>query len=79
MITYDQILTQALALPVSDRASLIQSLLHSLPDPPNSFSSDEELAAELNRRIEAFEAGDMETVPFEDVIERARERLRQAR
>jgi len=79
MTTAAEILTHALALPPSERAGLAQSLLHSLPDSSTVYRSEAELAAELNRRLEAIEAGTMPTFTAEETLRRAREALERSR
>jgi putative addiction module component (TIGR02574 family) len=75
MTTAAEILTHALALPPRERAELAQSLLHSLPDGPAVYSTEGDLAAELNRRMSAIEAVAMPTFSADGTICRAREAL----
>jgi putative addiction module component (TIGR02574 family) len=79
MTTAAEILNHALALPVSERASIAHSLLQSLPTEPVLYTTEEQMAAELSRRMEAIENGTMETFPFEDTMRRAREALERSR
>jgi hypothetical protein len=59
MINRKQILEQALALPVEDRACLLAALAESLPATnPAGSESASELLEELRRRSAAFRAGE---------------------
>lgn len=80
MPTASEILENALALPVNDRADIAYSLLQSLPPtPPVLYETEEQLAAELNRRMEALENGTMPTFPIEDTLRRAYAALERSR
>lgn len=57
---------EALALPLLDRAALVEKLLASLDQP--DLAIDELWAREAEDRIDAFEAGEMEAIPAEDVF-----------
>jgi len=61
-----QVLNDALALPASERASLIELLLASLdrPDP----TIDALWAREAEERLAAYDAGRMKAVSAEDVF-----------
>jgi putative addiction module component (TIGR02574 family) len=60
------LLESALALPPIERAILVQELLSSLdrPDP----EIDAAWAVEAESRIEAYDAGSLPAVPYEDVL-----------
>ncbi len=80
MSTATEILEHALNLPANDRAEIAYSLLQSLPpQPPVVYETEEQLAAELNRRLEAIENGTMATYPIEDSLRRARAALARSR
>ena len=72
-----EILEKALALPADDRAILVQSLILSLPDAPRVFLTENELADELERRIEETKSGAAPTFDAADTMRRAREALQQ--
>jgi len=62
----------ALDLPAGERAQLAQRLLASLErDPAVEAAWD----AEIQRRIEEFEAGRMESIPAAEVFAEARRRI----
>ena len=63
--TKDQLIENVLALPALDRAHLLDALISSLdrPDP----QIDALWVAEANDRIRAFEAGEMEALPEDEV------------
>lgn len=76
MSTVSEVLESAMALPVSDRASIAFSLLQSLPArEPKVYDNADELAAELNRRLRAIESGEMEAFPIEASLRRVHEAL----
>ena len=79
MSTVAEILGHAMALPPEDRASIAQSLIHSLPGSPRVFATPQELAEELNRRIEETTTGRAPTFDAADTMRRAREAVRQVR
>ena len=62
----------ALALPREERARLAERLIESLDDDP---AVEEAWAAEIKRRLDAIDRGEVEMVPAEDVIAEARRRL----
>lgn len=68
----EEIEALALQLPASDRSHLAERLLDSL-------SEDDEIMAawveEAERRADAHDRGEMETVDFEESIARARARI----
>jgi len=74
-----EILEQALALPANDRASLVQVLIQSLPEAPRIFSTEDELADELERRIEETQSGAAPTFDASETMRRAREAVKQVR
>jgi putative addiction module component (TIGR02574 family) len=79
MSTASEVLASALALPPSERASLVHSLIDSLPAGPRVFTSERELAEELNRRIEETKSSSAPTFDAAETMRRAREAVRQAR
>lgn len=68
-----QLLTAALSMPESDRATLAASLLRSL-DPPDDPGADAAWAAEIQRRVESIDNGTAELRPWDDVIGEMRQR-----
>jgi putative addiction module component (TIGR02574 family) len=77
MSTVDEILNQALALPQSDRAAMAHALIRSLPNPPTMFRTEQDLADELQHRLNAT-APDEALIDMEGTMERARQAIRRA-
>lgn len=72
----DAVLQQALTLTDKDRAFLADALERSLP--PSVFESEEVAAAwseEIDRRIAAYDRGEMETISLEESLREARQVL----
>ena len=69
MPEYQDILTNASQLPISDRLRLIDDLASSVPDdhPPQL---SQEWIAEINRRSEELDAGTVETESWTTIRER---------
>ncbi|HQX51397.1 MAG TPA: addiction module protein [Planctomycetaceae bacterium] len=67
-----QLLTAALSMSESDRATLAASLLRSL-DPPSDPRADAAWAAEIQRRVESIDDGSAELRPWGDVITEMRQ------
>ena len=62
-----QVLRSALALPESDRAEIAASLIHSL-DTETDEGVDGAWAAEIQRRIESIDNGEVNLVPWDEVM-----------
>lgn len=71
--TSQDLLEQLLALPVEARARLAERLLESL-EPPNERNR-ELWAEEAERRIEAYERGEMKAIPGEEVFAKLRSKF----
>ena len=69
----EQILKEALALPLPERAELLERLLGSFQSPPDP-RLDELWAREAEDRLDAFERGELKAVPAEEVFARIRQR-----
>jgi putative addiction module component (TIGR02574 family) len=69
----DDLLKQVLSLPPGERARLAEQLLESL-EPPNERNR-QLWADEAERRLEAYERGDLKSVPAEEVFARLRTRF----
>ena len=67
------ILQSALALPESERAEIAASLIYSL-DMETDEGVDEVWAAEVQRRVESIDKGEVTLIPGDDVIREMRER-----
>lgn len=72
----EQILQSALNLQPGERAEIAATLLRSLDDQADDVL-DPEWADEIKRRIESIDKGEVQLIPWEDVIRSMRERLRQ--
>jgi putative addiction module component (TIGR02574 family) len=72
---FKDIAAAALELPRSSRAELASQLLDSLDD-LSEEESDQLWAAEAERRYAAYQAGDMEAVPADEVLARLRARAK---
>jgi putative addiction module component (TIGR02574 family) len=73
-ISIEQLEEQARALSPDDRAKLAQSLLESLHTPVAEIAA--EWAQEIERRVAAFDRGEIPSYPAEDVFAEARRFLR---
>ena len=65
---------QARALSPDDRAKLAQSILESLHTPIAQIEAA--WAAEIEKRVAAFDRGEMQSYPAEDVFAEARRLMR---
>ncbi len=69
----EQVLKEALALPLQERAELVERLLatfQSAPDP----QLDELWAREAEDRLDAYDRGELKGVPAEEVFDKNKER-----
>jgi putative addiction module component (TIGR02574 family) len=69
----EALLTAALALPPEDRANLAEKLLDSLGEKEQA-EIDAAWAEEAQRRLAAFDRGEMEAIPAEDVFRALKQR-----
>ena len=70
--TTEDILQQLLSLPAETRARLAEQLLESLE--PTDEKIRELWADEAERRLDAFERGEMKAIPAEEVFAKYRDR-----
>jgi putative addiction module component (TIGR02574 family) len=75
MPNYDTLLADATQLPAADRIDLIDAIWETLPRDALPPLSDEWLA-EIQRRSAECDAGDVETIPWEQVKAEALQRLK---
>jgi putative addiction module component (TIGR02574 family) len=68
-----ELIEQAIALPVEERALVVDSLLRSLNSPRSE--TDAQWAKEAERRLAELRSGKVAAVPGEEVFERVRERF----
>jgi putative addiction module component (TIGR02574 family) len=69
MPSYDSLLADASCLPVADRIELVEALWESLPIQASAPISPEQ-RAELNRRLDAYEANPEDVLTWNQVLER---------
>jgi putative addiction module component (TIGR02574 family) len=69
----DQVIEAALALPESERAELVDTLISTFA-PEDAAPLNDAWLAEINRRSDEFDAGGMQTLTWAEVKERARQR-----
>jgi putative addiction module component (TIGR02574 family) len=67
------LITEAVSLPVEERAILVESLLRSLN--PTDAEIDKAWAAEAERRLAEVRAGTMTTIPADEVFADIRSRF----
>jgi putative addiction module component (TIGR02574 family) len=70
----NELIEQATALPVEERALVVDALLRSLNAPQPEV--DAQWATEAKRRLSALRSDKVEAVPGEAVFERVRERFK---
>lgn len=74
MQTLNEIMNAAMALPEDDRVQLVDSLITTL-EPETAAPLDETWLAEIQRRSREYDQGLVQGSPWEQVKERARQRL----
>ena len=70
----EKLVQQALGLPADERAEVAERLLSSLEQPPSAI--DHLWAQEAEARIDAYERGEIEAIPAEDVFNAIKNRKR---
>ena len=65
----EQILKQALALPLQERAELLERLLATFQTPPDPHI-DELWVREAEDRLDAYDRGELKAIPAEEVFNR---------
>lgn len=73
MIKTDELIAEAVSLPVDIRTKIIEELLQSLN--PSRKDIDELWAKEAEKRVEEIKTGKVKTAPGEEVFNRIRDRL----
>jgi putative addiction module component (TIGR02574 family) len=70
--------SEALELPVSERAALAHRLIASLDEGPEDDPTDVELAweGEIRRRLAAYRSGEVQAISSEEVFAKARALLK---
>lgn len=74
MLSYESLLADASRLPVADRIQLVEAVWNSLPEETAAPISAEQ-RAELNRRLDAYEANPEEVLTWDQVLEQLRGRI----
>ena len=72
MIKTDELISEAMSLPVDIRALIVNKLLESLN--PTRKEIDALWAAEAEKRIEEIRTGKVKTIPGEEVFKEIREK-----
>jgi len=75
MLTTNELIDEAISLPVELRAQLVDKLLKSLN--PSQDEIDKLWAVEAERRVAEIESGQVQTTRGEEVFEKLRKRLNQ--
>ena len=75
MLKADELLDEAMSLPIELRAQLIETLLSSLN--PLQKEIDKLWAVEAERRVAEIESGKAKVIPGEQVFNKIRKRLAQ--
>jgi len=70
---FHDVLQSALALSEADRAEIAASLIHSL-DTETDEHADSAWAAEIQRRIESIDKGEVKLIPWDNVMRDMRDR-----
>jgi putative addiction module component (TIGR02574 family) len=73
MISTEELISEAVSLPLDIRLQLVERLLHSLH--PTQKDIDEVWAAEAERRVKEIESGAVKPVPGDEVFRKIRDRL----
>jgi len=73
MLEAEELIKEAVSLPVELRVRLVDELLKSLN--PSQAAIDELWAAEAERRVSEIESGKVKPIPGEQVFEELRKRL----
>ena len=73
MIKTDELISEAISLPVEARILLVNKLLESL-NPPNK-EIDELWAKEAEKRVEDIRTGKVKTIPGEEVFKKIRKKI----
>jgi putative addiction module component (TIGR02574 family) len=77
MADYDSLLSDASQLPLDARIQLIEALWDTVPEGAVPALGDEWLA-EINRRSDEYDAGKVQTIPWEQIRTDALGRLKTA-
>jgi putative addiction module component (TIGR02574 family) len=73
MISTEELISEAVSLPVDIRLQLVERLLQSFN--PSQKDIDEMWAIEAERRVQEIDGGKVKLVPGEEVFKKIRDRL----
>ncbi len=73
MIKTNELISEAISLPVEVRTLLVNKLLESLNPTKNEI--DELWAKEAEKRVEDIKTGKIKTIPGEEVFKKIREKI----
>ena len=73
MISTEELISEAVSLPLDIRLQIVERLLHSLH--PTQKGIDELWAAEAERRVKEIKSGTVKPVPGDEVFRKIRDRL----
>ena len=74
MISKEELISEAISLPIEIRLQLVERLLESLN--PSHKDIDELWAIEAEKRVAEIEKGEVKTVPGEEVFRKLHDRLK---
>jgi len=74
MISKDELISEAISLPIEIRLQVVEKILESLN--PSHKDIDELWAIEAERRVAEIEKGEVETVPGDEVFRKLHDRLK---
>lgn len=74
MISTEELMTEAMSLPVDIRLQLVERLLQSLN--PTEGDIDEMWAVEAERRVDEIQKGEVKLVPGDEVFRKIQDRLK---
>ena len=74
MISKENLISEAISLPIDIRLELVEKILESLN--PSHKEIDELWAIETEKRVDAIDRGEVKTVPGEEVFRKLHERLK---
>ena len=75
MNTQSAQLTEILQLSIAERIQLVEDIWDSIATVPEAIALTEEQQAELNRRLEAYQANPNEGISWNDLKEKLRQRI----
>lgn len=74
MISKDELISEAISLPIEVRLQVVEKILESLN--PSHKDIDELWAIEAERRVAEIEKGEVQTVPGDEIFRKLHDRLK---